>query len=213
MGEKVVLSHYISPDFSPNYNIKKSKVKNGQIQIRWMLPFSVKCSNCGDIMMQGTKIGAKKEICYGEDYLGITVYRLYVHCKACYAEILIKTDPKNSDYHLEAGGTRHFEPWRDCNLKVSEEEDGEEEYKRRVANQIEELEELDLKHRHRRKPKLSDLKKIHSSGLVDDNLTPIDRGKIRSFVSKKHKYMSSDDEKEIKLEKTRDLGFFGSDEF
>jgi hypothetical protein len=64
-------------------------------------------------MFQGTKCNCRKELCYNEFYLGINVYRVYLHCKSCYAEITIKTDPKNCDYIVEKGATRHFEPWRD----------------------------------------------------------------------------------------------------
>jgi hypothetical protein len=64
-------------------------------------------------MFQGTKCNCRKELCYNEFYLGINVYRIYLHCKSCYAEITIKTDPKNCDYIVEKGATRHFEPWRE----------------------------------------------------------------------------------------------------
>lgn len=76
-----------------------------------MLPMSIQCSACGDYMFQGTKCNSRKELCYDEFYLGINVYRIYLHCKSCYAEITIKTDPKNCDYIVEKGATRHFEPW------------------------------------------------------------------------------------------------------
>lgn len=49
----------------------------------------------------------------GEDYLGIKIFRFYFHCKNCAAEISMKTDPKNSDYAMEQGATRNYEPWRD----------------------------------------------------------------------------------------------------
>ena len=49
----------------------------------------------------------------GEDYLGIRIFRFYFHCKNCGAEISMKTDPKNSDYAMEQGATRNYEPWRE----------------------------------------------------------------------------------------------------
>ena len=39
----------------------------------------------------------------------------------CSAEITFKTDPKNTDYAVEHGASRNFEPWRE--EKAVEEED------------------------------------------------------------------------------------------
>jgi len=41
------------------------------------------------------------------------VYRFYLRCSACSAEITFKTDPANTGYAVEAGATRNYEPWRD----------------------------------------------------------------------------------------------------
>ena len=54
----------------------------------------------------------------GEEYLGITVYRFYFKCPRCSAELVMKTDPKNSDYTVEAGASRNYEPWRDADAQV-----------------------------------------------------------------------------------------------
>lgn len=66
----------------------------------------------------GTKFNSRKEDAAGETYLGIQVVRLYIKCTKCSAEISLKTDPKNSDYILEAGATRNYEPWRDAESQV-----------------------------------------------------------------------------------------------
>ena len=54
----------------------------------------------------------------GEEYLGITVYRFYFKCPQCSAELVMKTDPKNSDYTVEAGASRNYEPWRDADAQA-----------------------------------------------------------------------------------------------
>jgi len=53
-----------------------------------------------------------------DTYLGIRVFRFYFKCTRCSAELAMKTDPKNSDYVMEAGASRNFEPWRDKSQQV-----------------------------------------------------------------------------------------------
>lgn len=77
-----------------------------------MLPFSARCSTCGEHIPKGRKFNARKETCWSETYLGVQIFRFYVRCTLCAAEISFKTDPKNADYELEQGATRNAEPWR-----------------------------------------------------------------------------------------------------
>jgi hypothetical protein len=41
------------------------------------------------------------------------IYRFYYRCKNCAAEFCMKTDPKTSDYVMEEGASRNYEPWRE----------------------------------------------------------------------------------------------------
>lgn len=68
--------------------------------------------HCGEYIYKGRKFNARKETTE-EKYLSISIYRFYIRCTRCSAEITFKTDPKNMDYTCERGAKRNFEPWRD----------------------------------------------------------------------------------------------------
>ncbi|OVA08412.1 CWC16 protein [Macleaya cordata] len=94
------------------------------MKVRTMLSMSIRCKTCGNYMYKGTKFNVMKEK-VGERYLGIEIFQFYYKCTKCSAEFTIKTDPRNSDYVVESGVTRNFEPWR-----KKDEEAGEEKKKR-----------------------------------------------------------------------------------
>lgn len=113
MGERKVLNKYYPPDFDPREVPKKLTPRHfKQITIRTMLPMSIRCSTCGEFVYMGRKFNARQERAPEHDYLGIRVFRQYIRCPSCKCEIIFRTDPKNSDYVLEAGATRNFEPWK-----------------------------------------------------------------------------------------------------
>ena len=82
-----------------------------------MLPMSIQCQNCGEYIHKGKKFNGRKEEAKGEEYLGIKVWRFYLKCTTCLAELTFKTDPKRNDYTVENGATRNFEPWRQRNTE------------------------------------------------------------------------------------------------
>ncbi|EGF79087.1 hypothetical protein BATDEDRAFT_4599, partial [Batrachochytrium dendrobatidis JAM81] len=111
--ERKVLNKYFPPDFDPSKIPRRKVVKEEQQKVRLMAPFSMQCSSCGDYIYKGKKFNARKERSMGEKYLNIQIYRFYIRCPKCAAEITFKTDPRNSDYVAEHGAVRNFEPWRD----------------------------------------------------------------------------------------------------
>ena len=113
MAERKVLVKYYDPYFNPSKLVKSRRSKDRQDNVRMMLPFSVKCETCANYLYVGTKFNMRKELCKQDQYLSIKIFRFYFKCTYCYREILFKTDPKNHDYLLEAGGTRLYESWRD----------------------------------------------------------------------------------------------------
>jgi len=78
-----------------------------------MAPFSMHCVTCGNWIAKSTKFNARKETVEGEMYLTIKIFRFYIRCPRCSAEITFKTDPKNADYVCEHGALRNFDSSRE----------------------------------------------------------------------------------------------------
>jgi hypothetical protein len=97
----------------------------------------MKCTACGEYIYKGRKFNARKETT-DEKYLKIQIFRFYIRCTRCSAEITFKTDPKNMDYTCERGAKRNTEPWRDT-AKMEEVNETENELQER--NAMEELEQ------------------------------------------------------------------------
>ncbi|KAL8798955.1 MAG: hypothetical protein Q9182_006253 [Xanthomendoza sp. 2 TL-2023] len=117
MSERKVLTKYYPPDFDPS-KITRTRAPRGdapagpKVQtVRLMAPFSMKCTSCGEYIYKGRKFNARKETTE-EKYYSISIFRFYIRCTRCSAEITFKTDPKGMDYTCERGAKRNFEVWR-----------------------------------------------------------------------------------------------------
>ncbi|CAL1275390.1 unnamed protein product [Larinioides sclopetarius] len=116
MSERKVLNKYYPPDFDPSKIPRLRLPKDRQYTVRLMAPCNMKCTTCGEYIYKGKKFNARKETVQNEEYLGIKIFRFYIKCPRCLAEITFKTDPENADYIVEHGATRNFQA-----LKLAEE--------------------------------------------------------------------------------------------
>ncbi|GIY24794.1 splicing factor YJU2 [Caerostris extrusa] len=127
MSERKVLNKYYPPDFDPSKIPRLRLPRDRQYTVRLMAPCNMRCTTCGEYIYKGKKFNARKETVQNEEYLGIKIFRFYIKCPCCLAEITFKTDPENADYIVEHGATRNFQA-----LKLAEEA---------AAKQAKELEE------------------------------------------------------------------------
>jgi len=126
MGERKVLNKYIPADFDPKLIPRGKKPKDDLVSVRMMLPFTIQCQTCSTFLYRGRKYNSKKENMKGPNgkYLGIQRFRFYIKCSNCSRPITFLTDPENTDYEMESGGTRNYEVWKD---KKKTEEDIQKE--------------------------------------------------------------------------------------
>ncbi|CAB4393879.1 DUF572-domain-containing protein [Rhizophagus irregularis] len=120
MSERKVLNKYFPPDFDPAAIPRRKQAKDAQHKVRLMTPYAMRCDTCGEYIYKGKKFNARKETVEGETYYSIKIFRFYIKCPRCSAEITFKTDPKNTDYVAEHGAQRNFEPWREERLAGEE---------------------------------------------------------------------------------------------
>ena len=106
MAERKVLNKYFPPDFDPNKLPKGKAPKDNQWHVRMMLPFSCRCTNCGEFMGGGKKFNSRMETIKGAEYLGLRKYRFYQKCPVCSIDFTFYTDPEISDYRAEANIVR-----------------------------------------------------------------------------------------------------------
>uniref|UniRef100_A0A8C9KSI4 YJU2 splicing factor homolog n=1 Tax=Panthera tigris altaica TaxID=74533 RepID=A0A8C9KSI4_PANTA len=98
MSERKVLNKYYPPDFDPSKIPKLKLPKDRQYVVRLMAPFNMRCKTCGEYIYKGKKFNARKETVQNEAYLGLPIFRFYIKCTRCLAEITFKVDASRAGF-------------------------------------------------------------------------------------------------------------------
>jgi hypothetical protein len=179
MGERKVLNNYVPPDFDPSIIPRMKRQKDKLVEVRMMLPFSLRCKTCGEYMYRGKKFNSMSEFVQGDDYLGIKKLRFYIKCTNCSAEITFKTDPKNADYECESGALRNFELWRDTQEAMEKDE------KEREEEEIDPMKNLE----HRtmdNKIEMDILDALDEMKAINSRHQRVNTDKVLETIAKKH---------------------------
>ncbi|CAL8101375.1 unnamed protein product [Orchesella dallaii] len=186
MSERKVLNKYYPPDFDPSKIPRARQSKNRQFTVRLMAPCNMRCTTCGEYIYKGKKFNARKEDVDNDNYLGIRIYRFYIKCTRCLAEISFKTDPESTDYVIEAGATRNF-----MALKLAEEQAVREEQAEKeedATNPMKMLEKRTQASRHEMAvlEALEELKELNQRQITPDYDVMLDKyEKIRQIEAVK----------------------------
>lgn len=80
------------------------KASQGILIVRFEAPFSFSCDKCHVSIAQGQRFNAeKKKVGY---YFSTPVWSFKIKCRDCSNPFEIRTDPKNTRYIIESGGTK-----------------------------------------------------------------------------------------------------------
>lgn len=122
-----MLNKYYPPDFDPTKLSKLRLPKERQYTVRIMTPFNMRCNTCGDYIAKAKKFNARKETVMSESYLNLKIFRFYIRCPKCMAEITFRTNPETADYEMEKGAHRNFDALRLAELQQQAEIEREKE--------------------------------------------------------------------------------------
>lgn len=201
MSERKVLNKYYPPDFDPSKIPRARCPRNRQFTVRLMVPCNIKCYTCGEYIAKGKKFNARKEDVENMTYLGVRIYRFYIKCPGCLAEISFRTDPESTDYVIEAGAHRNFQA-----LKLAEEQAAREE--REAKEEIESNPMLLLENRTQQSQyEMEVLESLEDLREMNDRHAGIDLGKIAEKFEAERKLTQEQIAEAERLEALQALGY------
>ncbi|KAK7074133.1 Coiled-coil domain-containing protein 94, partial [Halocaridina rubra] len=201
MSERKVLNKYYPPDFDPSKIPRARCPRNRQFTVRLMVPCNIKCYTCGEYIAKGKKFNARKEDVENMTYLGVRIYRFYIKCPGCLAEISFRTDPESTDYVIEAGAHRNFQA-----LKLAEEQAAREE--REAKEEIESNPMLLLENRTQQSQyEMEVLESLEDLRDMNERHAGIDLGKITEKYENERKMTQEHREELERMEALKALGY------
>lgn len=179
MADRKVLNKYYPPDFDPTKlpRLRLNAVKTFTVRI--MAPFNMRCNTCGEYIYKGKKFNSKKEDVLDMDYLGLKIFRFFIKCTRCLAEISFRTDPENTDYVCEQGATRNFQAH---DFAEKEEREAAKQEEEDEANPMKALEKRTMESKNEMDvidalEELKDLNSRHANASIDSMLEAVNSKK------------------------------------
>lgn len=135
--------------------------------IRFEMPYNIWCGGCGKHIRKGTRFNAKK-LDAGK-YFSTKIYAFHMKCASCPQQIVIETDPKNSDYAVASGGRRKIETYDEAEAGV-ERLSTDSEREKVAADPFYKLEHdgRDIAAMREAKPRLTQLMELRDRQRADD---------------------------------------------
>ncbi|KAL5208716.1 hypothetical protein ABZP36_033151 [Zizania latifolia] len=142
------------------------KLDQGILIIRFEMPFNIWCGGCNSMIAKGVRFNAEKK--QVGNYYSTKIWSFTMKSPCCKQEIVIQTDPKNTEYVIISGAQKKTEDYdvEDAEtllLPADEERD-------KLADPMYKLEhqEEDLKKKKEAEPVLVRLQRLSDSRHSDD---------------------------------------------
>lgn len=114
-------NYYFPPEWTPDKGsinkFQKShplghrakKIDQGILVIRFEMPFNIWCNGCGNHIGKGVRYNAEKKRV--GNYFSTPIWEFRMKCHLCENYIVVRTDPKASEYNIIEGGKRKNEKY------------------------------------------------------------------------------------------------------
>lgn len=142
------------------------KLDQGILIIRFEMPFNIWCGGCNSMIAKGVRFNAEKK--QVGNYYSTKIWSFTMKAACCKHEIVIQTDPKNTEYVIISGAQRKTEDYDVEDAETFELPADEERGK--LSDPFYRLEhgEEDLRKKKEAEPVLVRLQKVSDSRHAND---------------------------------------------